>query len=282
MALLSMPHRISLARALGLLKRRLPDFKRIAVALAVAAAISWCIAAAATIPTFVDGRRTLVAVEPLLQSLQLGYVISGTTLQVNGRRYSQELVVHGGLDMADAVSLANFLHLSLTRRDGVLVFSSSPQSPDAQGSAPPPQADLATLRGELIDALNAHRRTAGLEPLHADPVAEQAAEFQAQDMAASAVMRHEDSTGRTPMQRYSAFGGDAGWYAENVGWYGLDVSGSSELWVAVSKLDAQMMAEQPPNDGHRENILSERYDSVGIGVSIGPHGLYLAEDFVGK
>jgi uncharacterized protein YkwD len=94
-------------------------------------------------------------------------------------------------------------------------------------------------------------------------------------------MQHEDSTGRTPMQRYAAMGGHAGWYAENVGWYGLDVSGNTELWTAVSKLDAQMMAETPPDDGHRENILSPVYDAVGIGVSVGPHGLYLAEDFSG-
>jgi len=42
-----------------------------------------------------------------------------------------------------------------------------------------------------------------------------------------------------------------------------------------------MMAEQPPNDGHRENIVSPNYDAVGIGVAVGPGGVYLTEDFTG-
>jgi len=163
----------------------------------------------------------------------------------------------------------------------VLVFSSI-ETPAASQSAPPSQADLDAVRSRLLDALNDHRREAGRPPLRVDAVAEQAAQYQADDMARTAKMQHEDSTGRTPMQRYAAMGGRAGWYAENVGWYGLDVSGQTELWTAVSKLDAQMMAEQPPDDGHRENILSATYDAVGIGVSVSQNGLYLAEDFSGE
>jgi uncharacterized protein YkwD len=259
----------------------LPSIARIAGAVAAAAAITWCVAAAASIPTVVDGPRTLVAVEPLLQTLQLAYVISGTKLDVNGHRFPQPLVERDGMDMADAVELAHFLHLGLTKKNGVLVFSSK-QSPDATQSAPPPQADLDALRTRLLDALNDHRRSTGRPPLRIDPVAEEAAQYQAEEMSRTAKMQHEDSTGRTPMQRYAAMGGRAEWYAENVGWYGLDVSGNAELWTAVSKLDAQMMAEVPPDDGHRENILSPQYDAVGIGVSVGPHGLYLAEDFSGE
>jgi uncharacterized protein YkwD len=260
---------------------RTPKIARIIGALSIAAALSWCIAAAATIPTVIDGRRTLVAVEPLLQTLQLTYVIRGTELNVDGRRYPQPLVERDGMDMADAADLARFLHLSLTKKNHVLVFSSA-QSPDATESSPPSPADLDALRQELLATLNDHRIALGREPLHFDPIAQQAAQYQSEDMSRSAVMRHEDASGRTPMQRFAAMGGRADWYAENVGWYGLDVTGKSELWSAVSKLDAQMMAEQPPNNGHRETILSQQYEAVGIGVTVGPHGLYLAEDFVGQ
>ena len=263
-----------------LLNAHLPNIARIAVAVVAAAAVSWCIAAAATIPTVLYGSRTLVAVEPLLQTLQMAYVISGTTLDVDGHRFPKPLVQLKGVDMADAVDLAHFLHLDLTKKNGVLVFSSK-QSPDATQSAPPSQADLDALRTRLLDALNDHRLSIGRPPLRIDPVAEEAAQYQAEDMARTAKMQHADSTGRSPMQRYAAMGGRASSYAENVGWYGLDVSGNAQLWSAVSKLDAQMMAEVPPDDGHRETILSPQYESVGIGVSVGPHGLYLAEDFSG-
>jgi uncharacterized protein YkwD len=259
---------------------RTPNIARIFGAFAIAAALTWCIAAAATIPTIVDGRRTLVAVEPLLQTLQLAYVIRGTELNVDCRRYPKPLVERDGMDMADATDLARFLHLSLTKNKNVLVFSSV-QLPDASESSPPSPADLDGLRQELLATLNEHRTALGRAPLHFDPIAQQAAQYQSEDMSRAAVMRHEDASGRTPMQRFAAMGGRADWYAENVGWYGLDVTGKRELWSAVSKLDAQMMAEQPPNDGHRETIISQQYGGVGIGVTVGPHGLYLAEDFVG-
>ena len=182
--------------------------------------------------------------------------------------------------MADAAVIARFLHLDLARKNGVLVFS-TPAAPTNADSAPPPLADLEAVRDELLASLNAHRQSMGRAPLRIDRVTQQAAQYQADDMARAAEMRHEDARGRTPMQRYAAMGGAAEWYAENVGWNGLDVSGRSELWKAVSKLDAQMMAERPPEDGHRKNILAEQYDAVGIGLSVGPNGVYLAEDFSG-
>lgn len=258
----------------------LPRLAKIVVAIFGACAITWCIAQASTIPTVVEGKQTLVAVEPLLQTLQVGYVISGTTLVVDGRRFPQPLVEREGMSMADAAQLAQFLHLSLTRKSGTIVFSSAPPQ-DASSGRPPSAADVDAIRAELLDALNAHRSVLGLAPLHVDPVAQEAAQYQADDMSANAVMRHQDATGRTPMQRYYAMGGNAMRYAENVGWYGLDVTGSADMWKAVDKLDAQMMAEQPPDDGHRRNILSGAYDGVGVGVAVGTHGLYLAEDFVG-
>ncbi len=41
-----------------------------------------------------------------------------------------------------------------------------------------------------------------------------------------------------------------------------------------------MMAEQPPNDGHRRNILSANFTMVGIDILIDSrHQLWLTEDF---
>jgi len=100
-------------------------------------------------------------------------------------------------------------------------------------------------------------------------------------MAATAVFGHGDSYGRLPMTRYEALGGDARYYGENVGWFGAKVTQLEAVWRAIDVLDAEMMAERPPNDGHRVNILSSRFDAVGIAFALGPSGLYFAEDFVG-
>jgi uncharacterized protein YkwD len=155
----------------------------------------------------------------------------------------------------------------------VLPFLAPAPQPRAEDPAP-------AIRARLINEINSHRRTYGLAPLTLDPIAQRAAQFQAQDMESNGVMRHEDSDGRTPMTRYTAFGGRASLYGENVAFYGDTIFESDAAWHAVSKLDAMMMSERPPTDGHRENILSPDYRAIGVGVAVGPNGLYIAEDFV--
>ena len=258
-----------------------PVFVRALAATCAAAAVSWCVAQAAGIASFVDHGRRMVAVEPLLRSLQIGYDIEGTTLDVDGRRFPEPLLDHDGASYADADALARFLHLQMTMRADLVVFSTPPAI--ASGPpAPPSETDLTALRAELLAALNAHRSAAGQRPLEVDPIAQAAAQAQADDMASVALLRHQDAAGRSPMERYSALGGHAVWYAENVGWYGLDVHGRDALWSAVTKLDGEMMAEQPPDDGHRQNILSPHYEALGVGICVAPAGVYLAEDFVGR
>lgn len=146
---------------------------------------------------------------------------------------------------------------------------------------PPPRAELAELRAELTDALNQHRAAFGLPQLHTDPTAEQAAQYQAENMLATGNLGHVDSAGRSPMMRYAQFGGKADYYGENVGFRSPAVVDEALLWDVLSKLDQAMMAEIPPNDGHRRNILSKHYDAVGIGIAVGPNGVFMAEDFTG-
>jgi len=187
------------------------SFVRAVSAIAAIAALTWCVAAASTtVPAITDGSKTLVAVEPLLQSLELSYVIEGTHLQIGDRDYPMPLVIRDGVWEADARDLARFLHLDLANRNGLLVFS-SPDAPSADASpAPPPGPVLASVRTALLDALNEHRKAAGYGPLTDDSIADEAAQFQAQDMAERGMLRHDDRSGRTPMQRYNAFGGHAG------------------------------------------------------------------------
>jgi len=137
------------------------------------------------------------------------------------------------------------------------------------------------VHARLLSAINEHRREAGLAPLVEDPIASRAAQYQAEDMQNNNVMRHKDANGRSPMTRYAAFGGNAQVYGENVAYYGENLAEGTAQWAAISTLDQMMMAEKPPQDGHRKNILSSDYSAVGIGVAVGPHGIFIAEDFVG-
>jgi uncharacterized protein YkwD len=64
------------------------------------------------------------------------------------------------------------------------------------------------------------------------------------------------------------------WCGENIG-ETSDTSAGGAL-----QLHQMMMAEQPPNDGHRQNILSTHYTLVGIAMVIdSSQKLWLTEDF---
>ena len=253
---------------------------RFAAATCVAMVLASAPSFASYIPTYIVGNRTLVAVEPLLRSLQIGYDIEGTSLKVDGRQYPKPLVEHDGYELVDAQDIAQFLHVSLTKKNGQLVFATI-QPPGVTAPGPPPAADLFVLRSQMLDTLNAHRRSIGVAALHVDTIAQAAAQAHAEDMARDGFVRHGDAKGYTPMTRYMVRGGHAMAYAENVAWYGLNTIDRAALSAELVKLDAQMMAETAPNDGHRRSILSSAYDAVGIGIAIAPSGLYLTEDFAG-
>ena len=63
--------------------------------------------------------------------------------------------------------------------------------------------------------------------------------------------------------------------AENIG-YTEDISQNGALGLHTA-----MMAEKPPDDGHRQNILSNESNQVGIDILVdNQHGkLWLTEDF---
>ena len=141
--------------------------------------------------------------------------------------------------------------------------------------------DNSLVRTRLVAQLNAHRHEFGLPPLGLDAIAQKAAQLQADDMQVNNALRHLDSGGRSPLVRYSDLGGRAEAYGENVAYYSDPIAEPTQQWNVVVKLDGLMMAEKPPQDGHRENILSPNYDAVGIGIAVGTHGIFIAEDFVG-
>ena len=114
-----------------------------------------------------------------------------------------------------------------------------------------------------------------------DPVAQQAAQFQADDMAAAGMLRHTDSRGRNPYQRYQAFGGSIRSIGENVANDSSVTLDPTLIWTVMSCLDADMMAEKAPNDGHRRNILASIFNEVGIGIAVSKSGVFFCEDFSG-
>ena len=66
---------------------------------------------------------------------------------------------------------------------------------------------------------------------------------------------------------------------ENIGEGGPVFSNDNSLNM-VSMIHQGMMAEKPPEDGHRRNLLSKDFHRIGISISIDAHNtLWLTEDF---
>ena len=77
---------------------------------------------------------------------------------------------------------------------------------------------------------------------------------------------------------------DAGvhWTAagENIGEAGPVSRTSAAIAQAAVGLTQDMLAEKPPDDGHRLNILSTAFDHVGIAVYLDGSGtVWLTQDF---
>ena len=66
---------------------------------------------------------------------------------------------------------------------------------------------------------------------------------------------------------------------ENIG-EGGPISSNDDAWNIVSMIHQGMMAEKPPDDGHRRNLLSKDFHRIGISIYIDTHHtLWLTEDF---
>lgn len=63
---------------------------------------------------------------------------------------------------------------------------------------------------------------------------------------------------------------------ENVGYS----SPNPDAFGGARVIEQSMLAEQPPNDGHRKNLLSSTFHQAGVGIVIDAQGLvWITEDF---
>jgi hypothetical protein len=134
--------------------------------------------------------------------------------------------------------------------------------------------------------VNRDRDEEGLEPVERDEVAERAAQRHAEDMSLKGYTAHWGSDGSVPEQRYTEAGG-LQMVQENAACFfdGVERPLDQEplfLPAELEKIQSAFINEQPPNDGHRKNILKASHNRLGIGLAK-PEGieqLCMAQEFV--
>ncbi len=139
-------------------------------------------------------------------------------------------------------------------------------------------SEEAAAEAAALDMINQSRRDNGVAPLVMDDALRMVARADAKDMAVRHFFGHTNPDGLQPWDRVQAAGISYSVMAENIGWS----DGCSNPTEGVRSNHQEMMAEVPPNDDHRVNILNPRFQRVGIGVFTGSDGkVYYVADFVG-
>ena len=117
-----------------------------------------------------------------------------------------------------------------------------------------------SLGDQIVVMTNQARLSHGLKPLAVDPRLAEAAQIQAEAMAATGIMAHDLPGMPLPMlqDRLHHVGYPYGWAGENLGMDCPDVPTLESLWLASPE--------------HRRDMLLPYFTATGVGVAFGPDG----------
>lgn len=167
----------------------------------------------------------------------------------------------------------------------------------AQSASAKDEMSIAEAKQYMLSLINRDRKSQGLKEVVGDEIAERAGNLHSDEMAKFGFLSHWDTAGRKPDQRYCEAGG-TGFVMENGhiefnGYADDSAGGSAEFKVdpsaTISKRDIEdiqsgFFNEQPPNDGHRRNILDPDHTRVGIGLTVAKKGdsfrIACAQEFI--
>jgi uncharacterized protein YkwD len=149
-----------------------------------------------------------------------------------------------------------------------------PTPPPSHGSGPGNPSGSAAIAQAVFQAINNSRAAAGLPALQWSAALAGGAHQHNLRMAAADQLSHQLPGEPAIGTRITQDGIHWTWCGENIGYT------SQNTTSGALGLHQMMMAEQPPNDGHRKNILSTNFTMVGVDILIDSnHRLWLTEDF---
>jgi uncharacterized protein YkwD len=118
----------------------------------------------------------------------------------------------------------------------------------------------------LFERINRDRTLHGVPPVEYDPRAALVGDLFCLDGALSGAWGHWDLQGRAPYDRWGLSGG-VDFHGENAAaWSAATGRLDTPISEILIRSHESMMAEVPPDDGHRRTILDPQWTHVGIGV----------------
>lgn len=118
--------------------------------------------------------------------------------------------------------------------------------------------DLDAVRRQIVAAVNAARRKAGVPPVKANGDLDEAAQRHSEDMLARNFFAHQSPSGATVRERSRAAGYRWRTIGENIAEGQLSIQEVMDTWMR--------------SPGHRRNILDPGFKELGVGLAMGPSG----------
>lgn len=137
---------------------------------------------------------------------------------------------------------------------------------------------------DVLDAVLAHinaaRAREGLGALTLDADLSKASALHNQLMINGCGLEHQCPGEQGLGERFSAQGVRWSSAGENIG-FGSSGASEAQIIKAANGLTDSMLAETPPNDGHRKNLLNTGFKRIGLSVVRDSKGItWLTQDFV--
>jgi uncharacterized protein YkwD len=142
--------------------------------------------------------------------------------------------------------------------------------------------DLPSARELLLNLVNGDRAKAGLSQLRLDDLANKVATDHAKDMAQGRFLSHWGRDGRKPYHRYAFAGGIEAVQENASAAHNIQSLTAAGVLEDLRDMHTSMMAEVPPNDGHRKTILFPFHTHVGFGMAFNGYHLRLDELFLAR
>ncbi|MGK2857132.1 MAG: CAP domain-containing protein [Thermoanaerobaculia bacterium] len=159
---------------------------------------------------------------------------------------------------------------------GLLVAASA----DAQMPVRDTPQLAATIKATMLSIINEQRHAFGLSTVRVDPLASSVADALCRRQVYDRSVGHISTDGLSPYHRYSFAGGLDG-LTENTAAWSKDAPYNEEEIVGLVKESMRaMLAEAPPDDGHRRAILDPRATHVGLGFAWRGGEVRVAHEFL--
>ncbi len=152
------------------------------------------------------------------------------------------------------------------------VDAPAPTEPPAPPPASCPSASLTGYAATLFNAINSARAANGMFSLAADGCATYVAQLRSDDMASVGYFSHTSPSGQTAFSLLDVYGVAHGWAGENLA--RNNYPDGETVAVAIRDLMA--------SSGHRANILSGNYTTLGVAFALNGAGMkYFTMVFMG-